>query len=664
MAKATLKASLSLDQSEFAKGIKSAIAKGKGLAKEFARNPVKFMAVGGLLGFERGVKGIASGLVGLGRVAGRAFGLIGGALKVAGVGAVAVGVAVAAATVKAVAAASNMYETVSKTEAIFGGVSAGVIKWSKTMAGAFGQSKQQALDAAATFATFGKGAGLTGEKLVKFASGLGELASDFASFFNTSPEDAIVAIGAALRGEQEPIRRYGVLLNDAALKEQAFSMGLIKTTKEALSPQNKVLAAHAVILKQTKDAQGDFARTSSGLANQQRILKARFDDATAALGAGMLPAALMVVSALTKIADAGAKINLGKIGEEFADGVIRAVDAVIGAFKDPKELGKLIASSFEYGAKQGGNIMIATFSLAVDFLKNGLIDTITGIGSLMTATLLDAFEKPLRAFQDGLEFAIGKIQGEAEDIGDRLIPGGSPAGNAARAAEDKSYNPKTGRYETAGPGFGSYRTLAEVQAENKGKKPISFGGMNADELRVKGKEDLGKAGTALVNAVKGFKIEDVFGAAEVKSGIVKSFNNLADKGQEVRQRFLAPKPEGWKGDWQEVPSDPWHDQFKQKGITAGMDQGSWNKLFEQGGLESMGKGSLSGGGLSTSGLTSRGLGDQHGSNLVRRGDAARARAAAEAEKKKEPTLKAAQATAKNTAKLAKAFGVNDVEEGN
>jgi hypothetical protein len=161
-----------------------------------------------------------------------------------------------------------------------------------------GQSKKQAMDAAASFAVFGKSAGLSGDALVEFSKQNVQLASDMASFFNTSPEDAINAIGSAFRGEAEPIRAYGILLDDATLRQSALEMGLISTTKNALTPQQKVLAAQAVIMKQTTDAQGDFARTSDGLANSQRILAAQFEDTQAQLGQALLPVALKATSTM------------------------------------------------------------------------------------------------------------------------------------------------------------------------------------------------------------------------------------------------------------------------------------------------------------------------------------------------------------------------------
>jgi len=208
--------------------------------------------------------------------------------------------AAAGAMVSSVARASDLNETISKTNEVFGASSAAIQEWSKGTAASIGQSQQEALDAAATFGIFGNAAGLVGEDLSSFAITFTELASDMASFFNTSPEDAVIAIGAAFRGETEPIRRYGVLLDDATLRNKAFELGIISSTKKALTPQNKILAARAVILEQTSKAQGDFARTSGGLANQQRILEAQLKNLSAELGSEFLPIALDVVGALNK----------------------------------------------------------------------------------------------------------------------------------------------------------------------------------------------------------------------------------------------------------------------------------------------------------------------------------------------------------------------------
>lgn len=211
-----------------------------------------------------------------------------------------VGAAAAAGLFKAVQGASDLNEEVSKARVIFGDQAKAIEQFSKTAEKSLGQSRVEALNGASTFALYAKQASLTGDQVTNFSTKMVTLASDMASFSNTSPAEAIQAIGAAFRGESDPIEKYGVLLNESVLKNKALELGIVQTTKEALTPQQRVLAAQAAILEQTSAAQGDFARTSGGLANQQRILSATTKNVAADLGGFFLPAALAVVSALNE----------------------------------------------------------------------------------------------------------------------------------------------------------------------------------------------------------------------------------------------------------------------------------------------------------------------------------------------------------------------------
>jgi hypothetical protein len=187
----------------------------------------------------------------------------------------------------AISAASNMEESLSKVNVVFGRGAREVEKFANSAAKNLGQSKQSVLEAAGVFGTFGKAAGLAGTDLAVFSNDFTTLATDLASFNNTTPEEAVQAIGAALRGEAEPLRRFGVLLNDATLKQEAMTLG-IYDGKGALTAQQKILAAQSAIYKQTGDAQGDFMRTSDGLANSTRTLSATFKDLQAKFGAAFI----------------------------------------------------------------------------------------------------------------------------------------------------------------------------------------------------------------------------------------------------------------------------------------------------------------------------------------------------------------------------------------
>lgn len=193
---------------------------------------------------------------------------------------------------------AELEDSTAAAGVIFGDSMATIIEQSKTAASTLGLSSQQVINAANTFGTYGKSAGLAGDELAGFSTDMTTLAGDLASFKGTTTEQAIEAIGSALRGEAEPIRAYGVLLDDATLKARALAMGIADGTS-ALTPQQKVLAAQAEILAQTSDAQGDFARTMFSTANVAKTFGAETENLQAKLGTTLAPAFTAVRAAGT-----------------------------------------------------------------------------------------------------------------------------------------------------------------------------------------------------------------------------------------------------------------------------------------------------------------------------------------------------------------------------
>ena len=191
--------------------------------------------------------------------------------------------------------ASDLNESITKTEAVFGSSADEIMAWSKTSATALGQSQQQALEAASTYGNLFQAFGLTREQAVGMSMDVTELAADLASFNNVSVDDAILALRSGLSGETEPLKRFGIALNDQRLRLEASRLGLGEYAG-TLPVAVKAQAAYSLILKDSTLAQGDFARTSDGLANQQRILKAEVDNAVASFGEAFLPILLTLVS--------------------------------------------------------------------------------------------------------------------------------------------------------------------------------------------------------------------------------------------------------------------------------------------------------------------------------------------------------------------------------
>jgi hypothetical protein len=196
--------------------------------------------------------------------------------------------AVAAASFKLVQQASNLEESQSKVNTVFKNSAFIVDNFAKTSAASFGITKQAALEAAGTFGNLIQAFGIGEGEAANMSVTLVQLAADLASFNNTPIEEAIMALRSGLSGEAEPLKRFGVAINDVRLKQEAFNMGLYDG-KGALDITAKTQAAYALILKDTNLAQGDFSRTSEGFANQMRILQASLSDAATEVGLVLLP---------------------------------------------------------------------------------------------------------------------------------------------------------------------------------------------------------------------------------------------------------------------------------------------------------------------------------------------------------------------------------------
>ena len=209
-----------------------------------------------------------------------------------------------AATIKGlqstVMAASNLSESIAKSNTVFGKNAQVIQDWSKTTASALGVSRQAALEAAGTYGNLFRAFGISEQESAKMSTALVTLAADLASFNNVPIEDALLALRSGLSGETEPLKRFGIALNETRLKEQALADGLIKTTKGTLPQAIKTQAAYSLIMKDSALAQGDVARTAGGLANQLKFLKAGLEDAKTGFGEALLPIVLNVVTALNK----------------------------------------------------------------------------------------------------------------------------------------------------------------------------------------------------------------------------------------------------------------------------------------------------------------------------------------------------------------------------
>ena len=210
----------------------------------------------------------------------------------------AAGAVVAGPLSLAVKAASDMEETMNKFNVVFGNNADAMKAWGDQFAGQIGRSKKQIADFLAGTQDLLVPIGFEAGAAREMSQQLTGLAIDLASFNNMADADVLRDLHAALTGSGEVMKKYGVLVNEAAVKQELLNQGI---DKNSASEQQKVLARLAIILRGTTAAQGDAARSAGSFANQMKALKAKVDDAAVEIGSALLP---VVTPLVTKLASA------------------------------------------------------------------------------------------------------------------------------------------------------------------------------------------------------------------------------------------------------------------------------------------------------------------------------------------------------------------------
>ena len=189
---------------------------------------------------------------------------------------------------QAVLMASDTEESINKVEVAFGDSAQAVKDFAETSLKAFGISKQEALDTSALFGDMATSMGLSRDEASDMATTLTGLAGDLASFKNIQVDVARTGLAGVFTGETESLKQLGIVMTEVNLEQFAFEQGITKSIKK-MTQAEKVQLRYNFVMEKTKNAQGDFNRTSEGTANQLRIAQEGFKELSALIGQRMLP---------------------------------------------------------------------------------------------------------------------------------------------------------------------------------------------------------------------------------------------------------------------------------------------------------------------------------------------------------------------------------------
>jgi phage-related protein len=289
----------------------------------------------------------------------------------------------------AVGQAADLEQSVGAIETVFKGSADQMLSWSKSAATAVGLTQNEYNELGTLIGTQLKNGGTSMDELAGKTNDLIGVGADLSSMFGGTTADAVDALSSALKGERDPIERYGVSLNQASIDAKAAELGFQKVGG-SLSQQANQAATLALIMDQTADAHGNFGKEADTLSHKQQVLNAMWENGKTQIGQAFLPAVSALAGVLISVL--GPALDGAVKGVNFVSDAVRFVVGYLNGSGADVDLG-----GWE-GAFEGVAIFIqnlaATFGPVIGQIGAAFAPFIGQIGSAL-GQLAPAFAQVL-----------------------------------------------------------------------------------------------------------------------------------------------------------------------------------------------------------------------------------------------------------------------------
>jgi hypothetical protein len=193
-------------------------------------------------------------------------------------------------TFDAVTLASELEQSVGAVSAVFHEQASIIEGFANQAVESVGLTRAEYQSFATVVGSQLKNLGLPFDEVSGKTNELIQLGADLAATYGGPTSQAVQALSSLLRGERDPIERYGVGLKQVDINAVLASKGLSDLTGEALK-QATITATLELLWKQTADAQGQFAKEEATFAGQQQRFNAELAETQTVLGEMLLPTA-------------------------------------------------------------------------------------------------------------------------------------------------------------------------------------------------------------------------------------------------------------------------------------------------------------------------------------------------------------------------------------
>lgn len=335
---------LSLDTSPFVRSAKSAMATGKALVAQFARNPIKFTAIGGFLAAEKGARMLAGGIGNIASASARM------ATTVAQIGIPLLGIGLIAGTAHAYNLGKEM-EILSKRT----GVSAGeLVIWKTALE-----------DADIDTDRFIMSIKMMDQKLTDAAKGgsgkaFEQIGLHVRDLINLKPIEAFKKVGAAIAGIENPIMRGGAAVenfgrNGAKMLSLFEKPGAFEMAADAVGKQAGILEKNSKV----------FEQISIRLGHVGLKLRGFF--------VGVAATIMPMIDKFSAIFD---KADFSNFGKKIGEAINKGTAWLVAFWNHPQEVAGYFWEYAKIEALELGNVLIDVAYKFGEILKSAFADSV------------------------------------------------------------------------------------------------------------------------------------------------------------------------------------------------------------------------------------------------------------------------------------------------
>lgn len=351
------------------------------------------------------------------------------------------GAAFAAFSAVAIKAAVDAAETTSKFNVVFGAARGEMNRFISTLKKTVPATTKELRDMTSGLQDLLVPFGILPDEAVEMNKAFVKLAADIASFNNIPITQALDNLKSGIIGQSEPLLKFGINVQQAAIKTEALTLGLIKEG-DAISQAVKAQAVLSIATRQSSFAIGDAARTAGSAANQIKFLQANIKELTEQAGNAMLPTFNSVVSLLVAVTS-GAQDGAGAMGF-LAEAVsfpvqafFRLNEVILRFFVTPILRAKIAALEFlkfmtKFGKFFGIDVTGSMEDFALSIMQTeDQITSVTGKANEWVAEQANLIDK-INTFKTEAKAAAEAAKG----LGDTMEEGSSAAGRMAARTEE------------------------------------------------------------------------------------------------------------------------------------------------------------------------------------------------------------------------------------